>query len=1039
MAGYGLSTIVQEFSCSRTGTLIRALSYLLGAVAGLLFFFRPGLHLVSVAAALLGAILLALILKERPPFAGLLGKGLSQNVIGQYIPDEPTGARRKIVIMAHYDSERSMIQGSPPLADYYILLRLVIRIAIFAMPVLMLLGFAPLPGVFAQIRSILTLLLGVVAALVFAMEALNAFQPFNDGANSNASGVAALFGVIERITGRQAQAHPVRNDDARAERDGARPRFDVRARASEGPPQADLTADGAQGQGRQLRRGGAGTVFARGEAGRNDAARSEAGYNEAGRSEPAGGGASNYGERPGGSSRVRPRGAGAQAGMPLAAARQTARRASSAGETSFAALASRAAMLSAAGARKELEATTGGDSQAQGREGVDAPTRQAAFDTGTGTHQGLPATVAVIDGTGGAGGMGTGGVGAGGAGGMSGTGAGGMGDTSLPAARLDGTAPIAMVRADAEGPGEPSGDAQSGHAERRQARQQPEPTAAVPAWYANAKKKAAEKEARESTGAGGDKASHRSQFADVPLGVNAAKPNTLNEDGSYIDAPAGAPEGASAPFAEAGEGAGMTLGGGASASGASDGGASDGGRDTYGASASDGGFRAVYGREAATGDAHGAATPTSPEDAQAAWQQAQQAAQPLSQPHGQPLGQQSQQDAQQRFVNPQTDMSGLDTTAFKVLRDERGALVVPGQDYKASHGAAPSIRQPAQHDSMRRTAGPARRNLNIPSLAPGDSGAIPAQQAAFDEQYVPDDDYGQQSDSLINATGSFAAFGATGTMKPVGEELLLYNEPEDIYIDDADDSHVVDTDMARPYAMDAHRVDIPASRAHSLFGSIGDRLSGKKRQERLEDSASSWLGVDDDFDARREGGAIGSWQNFSAEDEDTWKGGGYGGFSHEENIEAMMMLSSELLNKELWFVALGAKGAGSAGVKALFNEYGNELKNALFINVEAVGAGDLCFTVREGTFRPTNTDHRLQSLVQSSAGAIGVEVAPVSFTSYRTDATEALKQGGRAISIIGLGKDLPVAWNWSDDRADILSEDGIQSAADLLTEMIKSI
>ena len=42
--------------------------------------------------------------------------------------------------------------------------------------------------------------------------------------------------------------------------------------------------------------------------------------------------------------------------------------------------------------------------------------------------------------------------------------------------------------------------------------------------------------------------------------------------------------------------------------------------------------------------------------------------------------------------------------------------------------------------------------------------------------------------SNVSAAGAFVPAGATGTFAPIGDELLDNVDPEDIYIDDADDS-----------------------------------------------------------------------------------------------------------------------------------------------------------------------------------------------------------------------------------------------------------
>jgi hypothetical protein len=274
-------------------------------------------------------------------------------------------------------------------------------------------------------------------------------------------------------------------------------------------------------------------------------------------------------------------------------------------------------------------------------------------------------------------------------------------------------------------------------------------------------------------------------------------------------------------------------------------------------------------------------------------------------------------------------------------------------------------------------------------------------------------------------------------MKPIGEELLAYHDEEELFIEDADDTFAPDRYTERGATVTADAVDIPESRMKSFLGSVGDRLSGKKK-EKLEDSPSSWLGVDKGYDARKEGRDIGSWENFNDEEDDAWSGGAFGGPSYEENVDSMMSLSNELLDKEVWLVALGANESKNAGIKNLFANHNSELKSAKFINLLGVGIGDLVFTISEGNFRPVATDHHLQNLISAAAENMAIPIAPVQFSAFATDSTEALKNGARAISIMGLGQQLPVGWRWTDDDVSRLREDNLQDVAALVIETIKN-
>jgi len=384
------------------------------------------------------------------------------------------------------------------------------------------------------------------------------------------------------------------------------------------------------------------------------------------------------------------------------------------------------------------------------------------------------------------------------------------------------------------------------------------------------------------------------------------------------------------------------------------------------------------------------------------------------------------------LVEPPTtlnaDFSGIDRLASDPTGKPPLRSRLPKSATSLEHAVATKVPDIPAHDNLR----------NLPTLTLSNSGAIPTQQAAFDQHSLFDSVEQITGGKRVSNTGSFAPLGATGIMKPVGEELFQYHDDEqDIYIDDADESASWRS-RENPDGKEPSMVDIPKSRTKSFFGSLGDRLSGSRKKESHDSSAASWLGVDESFDARSEGSQIGAWDNFTEGGDDDWKGGAYGGSSYEANTQALATFSSVLIDREVWLVAVGAHECRNTGIKNLLAEYERELKSALVINLDGVGAGDLFYTMAEGSFLPKGTDHRLQSLVKTSADALGIGIDPAGVTSYSTDAAVALASGYRAISIMGLGNKLPVGWRWRSDRLDILDEDNLQAVSELVIEVIKS-
>ncbi|MEG0477444.1 MAG: aminopeptidase, partial [Raoultibacter sp.] len=224
------------------------------------------------------------------------------------------------------------------------------------------------------------------------------------------------------------------------------------------------------------------------------------------------------------------------------------------------------------------------------------------------------------------------------------------------------------------------------------------------------------------------------------------------------------------------------------------------------------------------------------------------------------------------------------TTSGKTAAKSLLASMIP----EVSLGAAPaavSAESPASKI----------KPLDLPSL----SGAINMPTAS------PDAPVSELA--TVSATGSFAAVSATGSFAPVGDALIADVAPEDIYIDDADDSdYDGNTTEMGAYAGTGY-VDMPKSRAHKFF----DRFSRKKKKKDEEITPQEWLEVDDDFDALSVGAARGGWDSFqeSAEgdsfeqDEERWQSGA---ISEVDALDTPLPANSPVARRGRFDGALGS-------------------------------------------------------------------------------------------------------------------------------------
>ena len=222
---------------------------------------------------------------------------------------------------------------------------------------------------------------------------------------------------------------------------------------------------------------------------------------------------------------------------------------------------------------------------------------------------------------------------------------------------------------------------------------------------------------------------------------------------------------------------------------------------------------------------------------------------------------------------------------------------------------------------------------------------------------------------------------------------------------------------------------------------------------------AAWLGLDTDYDAREEGRKIGSWDNFPAGDGDgddfddgfTWKGGAAEGDLIEDEEYAATQaarirrkisetLSVGMANKELWFVATSAHYVYSRGMRTFLEDYHEELRGALIINLASLGSGDLYWSANEQARKTYKSSAKLTALARRVAREKGVRAKPFKQGKLRTEAGWALADGRKAMSVLRLAHaGVPFAAASSQDIARRISPESIDEAVDFVTALIQEL
>ena len=151
------------------------------------------------------------------------------------------------------------------------------------------------------------------------------------------------------------------------------------------------------------------------------------------------------------------------------------------------------------------------------------------------------------------------------------------------------------------------------------------------------------------------------------------------------------------------------------------------------------------------------------------------------------------------------------------------------------------------------------------------------------------------------------------------------------------------------------------------------------------------------------------------------------------------MTENDMLDKEVWFVGLGASAPSNRGMKNFLELHASELRGALIVNLEGIGSGDICFVDYEGGGKVYRSDRRLQSLVRKTSKDMdGEEISAERLDWRDTDATPALSNGMRAMTIMGFDGVAPTAWRTIDDTVDVIEEEKLEYVANLLLRMIEN-
>ena len=156
-------------------------------------------------------------------------------------------------------------------------------------------------------------------------------------------------------------------------------------------------------------------------------------------------------------------------------------------------------------------------------------------------------------------------------------------------------------------------------------------------------------------------------------------------------------------------------------------------------------------------------------------------------------------------------------------------------------------------------------------------------------------------------------------------------------------------------------------------------------------------------------------------------------------IEQIEQFHSDRIDMEVWFVALGSELAGNGGMKAFMAAHEVELKGALIVELEALGAGELTLIDKEGTYVPKKASSRMKRLVRKAGQATGLKVPEATMEWRNSASAYALKHGQQALHLAGMDGRKPAFFAEEDDVIENIDNDMLALNSDFVMEVLKHI
>lgn len=200
----GFTSVIEDFQCVTNYLIPTFVCFGLALVAVIVSIVLPIAVIPCFIAVVLAAVLFGLEVFKKPVLSRFLRAGASQNVVAKYQPTPMGGVarRRKIILVANYDTGKVLKEEELPIAGILPLLNKASIIALAVAVLVLFLRmtfFATDTGAISSILVMLLVICAVLFVIPLARAVLHLVAPYSQSANNNAAGVAVLMDVARQV------------------------------------------------------------------------------------------------------------------------------------------------------------------------------------------------------------------------------------------------------------------------------------------------------------------------------------------------------------------------------------------------------------------------------------------------------------------------------------------------------------------------------------------------------------------------------------------------------------------------------------------------------------------------------------------------------------------------------------------------------------------------------------------------------------------------------------------------------------------------